>query len=94
VVWKDSEANYKRCKVITRLLFSGVGVWSTSGFKGLFSKLKKINIHMQHRGPEKVEYIGHAVNPAGLVLLRSRQLGARPKNDLRLGKYILNGHPT
>jgi hypothetical protein len=55
-------ANYKRCKAITIVLFSGVGVLAKSGFKGLFSKLKRINI--QHNGPEKVEYIGHAVNPA------------------------------
>ena len=49
-------------KTITSLLFSGEYVWSKSGFKGLFSKLKRINT--QHRGPDKVEYIGHAVNPA------------------------------
>ena len=48
MVWKESVANCKHCKAITSLLFSGVGVWSRSGFKGLFSTLKRINI--QH-GP-------------------------------------------
>ena len=47
---------------------------SKSGFKGLFSKFKRINI--QHHGPEKVEYIGHAVNPARL-LPRSKQQETR-----------------
>jgi hypothetical protein len=30
---------------------------------GLFSKLKRINIHTQHNRPEKAEYVVHAVNP-------------------------------
>jgi hypothetical protein len=40
MVWKEPVANCKRCKAITSLLFSGVDVWSKSGFNGLFSKLK------------------------------------------------------
>ena len=73
-------------------LFSGVGVWSKSGFKGLFSKLKGINIHMQHYGPEKVDHIGNAVNTVWL-LPRSKQLETRNwelwgKNDLRLRFYF------
>ena len=54
VVWKESVANCKRCKAITNMYFSEVGVWSKSGFKGLFSKLKRINSHMQTRGPDLV----------------------------------------
>ena len=44
VVWKESVANCKHYKAITSLLFSRVGVWSKSGFKGLFSNFKGINI--------------------------------------------------
>ena len=44
VVAKDSVANCKHCKAITSLLFSGVDVWAKSGFKGLFSNFKMINI--------------------------------------------------
>ena len=88
---------------ITSLLFSGVCLWSKSVIKGLFSKLKSINI--QHHGPEKYEYIGHAVNPVWL-LPRSKPLETRnweisnfnefktTENEIRLGKYVLNDHPT
>ena len=44
MVWKESVADCKHCKAITRLLFSGVGLWSKSGVKVHFSKLKRINI--------------------------------------------------
>ena len=46
-------ANFKLCKAITSLLFSGDSVWSKSGFKGLFSKLKRINIHSQYTTGQK-----------------------------------------
>jgi hypothetical protein len=57
---------------------------------------------MQHHGLEKVEYIGHAVNPA-LVLLRSKQLETRnwEISDFSVFKTTVNsdwkntfnGHP-
>ena len=34
--WFVIVSNYKHCKAITSLLFSGVGMWSKSGFSGLF----------------------------------------------------------
>ena len=106
VVWKESVAKCKHCKAITSLLFSREGVWSKSGFKGLYSKLKRINI--QHHEPEKFEYIGHAVNPACLLphskqletwksqtLMSSRQQGTlEKKTSSDWENTFLNGHST
>ena len=69
-----------------------------SGFKGLFSKLKVINI--QHWPCCQSSMISAVLKTTVNSELRnltsesSRQLGTWEKNKLQLEKYFLNGHPT
>jgi hypothetical protein len=69
-----------------------------SEIKGLFSKPKMINI--QHwpwcQWNMICAVLKTTVNSElqNLTSVSSREKGTLPKNELRLGKYVLNGHPT
>ena len=78
-----------RCKAITSLLFSGVGVWSKSGFKGLFSKLKRIN--MQHWPCCQSSMTAHALKTTGNTELGNLRLQWVQNNWELWQKWALTG---
>ena len=89
--WTESVANCKHCEAIISLLFSGAGVWSKSGFKGLFYKLKRINIQywpccQSSMTSAAFKSTGYSEIGKSQTSVSSRQLGTLKKKQAPTGK--------